>query len=64
MTAATYLSSLYGALGGIGVLLLIYGLGRVADKDRGDGVHRSGLWMIAGDLVFMAGSAILLMWAG
>lgn len=64
MTAATYLSSLYGALGGIGVLLLIYGLGRVADKDRGDGVRRSGLWMIAGGLVFMAGSAILLMWAG
>lgn len=63
MSEATYLSYFYGALGGVGVLLLVYGLGRVADRKRGEDGRRAGLWMITGGLFCIAGSALLLMWA-
>ena len=61
MSAETYLSYLYGALGGVGVLLLFYGLGRVADRARDQVARRAGMWMITGGLFCIAGSALLLM---
>jgi hypothetical protein len=64
MAIETYLSYVYGALGGVGVLLLFYGLGRVGDRQRGEGTRRSGLWMITGGLFCIAGSALLIMWLG
>lgn len=60
---ATYLSYMYGALGGVGVLLLFYGLGRAGDRKRDDPGRRAGLWMITGGLFCIAGSALLIMWA-
>jgi hypothetical protein len=62
MSTETYLSYLYGALGGLGVLLLFYGLGRVADRTREEAARRAGMWMITAGLCCIAGSAALIMW--
>lgn len=63
MSNATYLSYLYGALGGVGVLLLFYGFGRAGDRKREEGGRRAGLWLITAGLFCIAGSALLISWA-
>lgn len=64
MSAETYLSYLYGALGGVGVLLLFYGLRRAANDRNDEAVRKTGLWMITAGLFCIAGSAALIMWTG
>ena len=58
------LAYVYGALGGLGILLLFYGFGRVLDKTKPEAERKSGLWLINGGLLCIAASAALLMWAG
>jgi hypothetical protein len=62
MSTETYLSYLYGAIGGVGVLLLYYGLARAADDKRGEAERRGGLWLITAGLCCIAGSAALILW--
>ena len=62
MSTESYLSYLYGALGGLGIVLLFYGLGRVRDRQRPESARRAGLWLITAGLTCIAGSAALIMW--
>ena len=57
-------SIIAGALFGLAVLLVIYGLRRVMGQDRDDAERRRGLQAIAGALAALAGSAFLVAGTG
>jgi hypothetical protein len=53
---------LWGALGGIGVLLVYYGVKRVRDKARSESERRQGLWMVNAGVLCFAASLALALW--
>jgi len=53
-------SIIAGALFGLAVLLVIYGVRRAMGQDRGDAERRRGLQAIAVALAALAGSAYLI----
>ena len=57
-------SIIAGALFGLAVLLVIYGLRRVMGEGRDDAERRRGLQAIAGALAALAGSAFLVAGTG
>jgi len=62
MSAQPWFPYLLGALGGLGVLLVYYGLKRVTDKARPDTQRKQGLWMVNGGVVALAVSMALIIW--
>jgi len=52
----------WGALGGLGLLLVYYGITRVRDKSRPDAERRKGLWMVNGGVFCLAASMALAIW--
>ena len=57
-------SIIAGALFGLAVLLVIYGMRRVMDKERDDAERRRGLQALAAALAVLLGSAYLIAGAG
>jgi len=53
---------LWGVLGGLGVLLIYYGLRRLTDKARPDPAKKAGLWMVNAGVLALAGSMALAIW--
>jgi len=53
---------LWGALGGLGVLMVFYGLRRVADKKLPESHRKAGLWLVNGGVVAVAVSMALAIW--
>lgn len=62
MSAEIWLPYVWGALGGIGVLLAFYGLRRVTDKSLPESYRRAGLWLVNAGVVAVAGSMALAIW--
>ena len=62
MSAQPWFPYVFGALGGVGVLLVYYGLKRIADKARPEGQRKLGLWMVNGGVVAVALSMALIIW--
>jgi len=62
MAAETWWPYVWGALGGIGVLLVYYGLRRVMEKARPDAERRQGLWLVNAGVLFLAASMALAIW--
>lgn len=62
MSAQTWWPYLWGVLGGIGVLLIYYGLRRVTDKTRPDRGRRIGLWLVNAGVLCLAASMALAIW--
>ena len=62
MAAQAWWPYALGALGGLGVLLVYYGLRRVTDKARPDPERRQGLWMVNGGVICIAASMALAIW--
>jgi hypothetical protein len=52
----------WGALGGIGVLLAYYGLRRLTDKARPEAERRNGLWLVNAGVLCLAASMALAIW--
>ena len=63
MPAGTWLPYVLGGLGGLGVLLIYYGLRRVAGADRTQAQRRAGLWLVNAGVLCVAGSLALSIWA-
>ena len=62
MSAQTWWPYVWGALGGLGILLAYYGLRRVTDKARSPHDRRIGLWMVNGGVCCLAVSMALAIW--
>jgi tetrahydromethanopterin S-methyltransferase subunit D len=62
MAAQEWWPYVWGALGGIGVLLVYYGLKRVREAKRPDPERRQGLWMVNAGIVCLAASMALAIW--
>ena len=62
MSAQNWWPYLWGTLGGLGVLLVFYGLRRVMDKTLPDSYRRAGLWLVNAGVVALAASMALAMW--
>lgn len=62
MAAQAWWPYFWGALGGLGVLLVYYGLRRVTDKARPDAQRKRGLWMVNAGVLFLATSMTLAIW--
>ena len=53
---------LWGALGGLGVLMVFYGLRRVTDRKLPEPYRKAGLWLVNGGVVAVAVSMALAIW--
>lgn len=62
MAAQPWFPYLLGALGGLGVLLVYYGLKRITAKARPEGQRKLGLWMVNGGVAVLALSMALIIW--
>jgi hypothetical protein len=62
MAAEPWFPYLWGALGGLGVLLIYYGLRRLTDKARPEPAKKPGLWMVNAGVLALAGSMALVIW--
>jgi hypothetical protein len=61
MDAATW-PYVWGALGGLGVLLAFHGMRRLTDKARAEAERRQGLWLVNAGVVLLAASMALAIW--
>jgi hypothetical protein len=61
MTVTTW-PYVWGALGGVGVLLAYYGMRRLLDKSRPEADRKQGLWLVNAGLLFLAASMALALW--
>jgi hypothetical protein len=57
-----WLPYLWGALGGLGILLAYYGYRAVADARAPPGPRRRGLWLLNLGIVLLAASMALSIW--
>ena len=62
MAAQSWWPYLWGALGGLGVLLIYYGLRRIMDKARPERGRRPGLWLVNAGVLCLAASMALAIW--
>jgi hypothetical protein len=62
MSAQSWWPYLWGALGGIGILLVFYGLRRVMDKTLPHAYRRAGLWLVNAGVLSLAASMALAIW--
>ncbi len=62
MSAQSWWPYLWGALGGLGVVLAFYGLRRVRDRSLPEPYRRAGLWLVNAGIVALAASMALAIW--
>lgn len=62
MGAQPWWPYVWGAIGGIGVLLVYYGLRRVMDKAGPAPRQKQGLWMVNAGVLCLAASMALAIW--
>jgi hypothetical protein len=62
LSAPSWWPYAWGALGGLGVLLVYYGLRRVMDKARPGHDRRVGLWLVNAGVLTLAASMALAIW--
>jgi hypothetical protein len=59
---APYLPYLWGALGGLGVLVAYFGLKRVADAKRPERERKAALWLVNLGVLLVAASLAGTLW--
>lgn len=59
---APYLPYLWGALGGVGVLLCYFGLKRVSDGKRPEAERKRGLWLVNLGVLLIAATLAGTLW--
>lgn len=62
MSGQSWWPYLWGALGGVGVLLVYYGLRRIMDKKLPESYRRAGLWLVNAGVLSLAASMALVIW--
>jgi len=62
MAAQSWWPYIWGALGGLGVLLVFYGLRRIRDRKLPESYRRAGLWLVNAGVVALAASMALAIW--
>ncbi len=62
MMAPPWLPYVFGALGGLGVICVWYGLKGVRDPGRTPAQRRNNLWLVNAGVVLVAASLALSIW--
>lgn len=62
MSAQSWWPYAWGALGGLGVLLVFYGVRRVRDKTLPDSFRKAALWLVNLGVIAVAASMALAIW--